>query len=103
MNKNSSVISIRTLLILVLPTWIPEGYILIDSSSPAGRNGIVQAYMKDNQLLWVRVFDYDPNFVGGYSKDENPVEVYRSNGIDYYLLIPVAVPLSGSPKTENAA
>lgn len=71
----------------LLPTWIPEGYVLIDTCTTPSclRNGITLTYMKDNQFLCVQVVDYSSSVSGFYEKDDSPVKVYRSNGIDYYF------------------
>lgn len=73
----------------LLPTWIPEGYELTDTTitSTPSQNLLVVEYMNNDKLLRIKIAGYSQDTSTIYQKGEDPVEIYRSNGIDYYLFI----------------
>ena len=69
------------------PTWIPEGYICVSvdaKESPKSRR-IMAVYEKDGEQLIVRIqqeFGSDPFQI---EKNEDLIEIYTVDGVDYYI------------------
>lgn len=72
----------------IVPTWIPDGYILdsISKNVSPTRESYVAFYSNDSdciiRILVQSFLDSDPNKV---EINENLVEIYTSAGVDYYF------------------
>lgn len=71
----------------IVPTWIPEGYILADISiaeSPQ-KQVYTATYAKDGAMLNITVRSFLPSDPSKIEINDELVELYQSAGTDYYI------------------
>lgn len=69
------------------PSWIPEGYVCtsVNTKETPKALSISAIYEKDDQYLTIKIrqeFSTDPMQI---EKNENLIEVYTADGVDYYI------------------
>jgi hypothetical protein len=69
------------------PTWLPEGYEEVSIrtyETPERRNFVAQYKNKDNSIR-IRISNYLNSDPSQIEQSDSLVEIYRSDGIDYYI------------------
>ena len=71
----------------IVPTWIPEGFILdkIEKDSSPMREIYAARYINDGIVLRIQVITHLSSDVHNNEVESEPVEIYSHNGIDYYI------------------
>lgn len=72
----------------IVPTWIPEGFELaqIEKDSSPMREIYTARYMNGEAVLRILVTSYLSEDIRNHEIENDPVEIYTHNGIDYYIL-----------------
>ena len=71
----------------LVPTWIPEGYICVSANgkhTPKALS-ISAAYEKDGEQLFIRIRQEFGSPPFQIEKNENLIEIYTVDGVDYYI------------------
>ena len=71
----------------LVPTWLPEGYIEIDVSAeetPLQRR-VAAKYQSGENTIRIRIVDYLNGAPTQIEQSDSLIEVYSSNGIDYFI------------------
>ena len=77
---------------LMVPTWAPEGTVLVDDVSAADRLKSIRiqgTYQTDQGEYTVRIVIYDDipdDYTATYEKDDRPVRMYEAGGIVHYIM-----------------
>ena len=69
------------------PTWMPDGYIEGEvhlTQTPKHRAFKVNYESGDN-IIVIRIADYLDSFPMQIEQSDSPLEIYSSNGVDYYI------------------
>ena len=71
----------------IVPTWIPEGFILdkIEKDSSPMREIYTVRYMNGDRKIRMQVTSYLSADIQNLEIENDPVEIYTHNGIDYYI------------------
>lgn len=71
----------------IAPTWIPEGFILdkIEKDSSPMREIYTVRYMNGNQKIRIQVTTYLSEDIRNHEVENDSLEIYIHNGIDYYI------------------
>lgn len=72
----------------IVPTWIPEGFELaaIEKDSSPMREIYTVRYMNGETVLRILVTSYLSEDIRNHEIENDHVEIYTHNGIDYYIL-----------------
>ena len=72
----------------LVPTWVPEGFILekVEKDITPVQKVFRAFYRKDDKALKIRIQIYLDSDPGKIEVNEELIEVYRSNNIEYYLM-----------------
>lgn len=73
--------------VLLAPTWIPDGYDEADIrtiETPSQRQFVAQYQCGDNSIR-IRITDYLDAHPVQIERSDSLIEIYSSNGIDYYI------------------
>ncbi len=72
---------------LLVPTWIPDGYkeIEVQTEDTPLQRRVVAKYQSGKSDLYIRIVDYLSGTPGQVEQSDSLIEVYPSNGIDYYI------------------
>ena len=71
----------------IIPTWIPEGFIEGEvriTQSPKHRS-FVTNFQCEDQIIIMRIAEYLDGFPLQIEQSSSLLEVYTSNGVDYYI------------------
>ncbi len=71
----------------LVPTWIPDGYSEVDTridETPDQRR-FVAKYQSGENTIRIRIANYLDSAPSQIEQSESLIEIYHSNGIDYYL------------------
>lgn len=71
----------------IIPTWIPEGFIEGEvriTQSPKHRS-FVTNFQYEDQIIIMRIAEYLDGFPLQIEQSSSLLEVYTSNGVDYYI------------------
>ena len=71
----------------LVPSWIPEGYIEVDVSveeTPKQRR-FAAKYQSGDDKIRIRIADYLDTAPSQIEQSDSLIEVYQSNGVDYYI------------------
>ena len=77
----------RNVTIPLVPTWMPGGYTECDiktADNPAQRHFFAK-YQNGDKTIRIRITDYLDIHPAQVEQSDSLIEVYRSNGIDYYI------------------
>ena len=77
----------RNITIPLVPTWMPGGYTERDiqtAENPMQRQFVAHYKSGDNSIR-IRIIDYLDTHPTQVEQSDSLIEVYRSNGIDYYI------------------
>lgn len=69
------------------PTWFPEGFVLVDITiidSPEKKE-IDATYEKGSEYLTIEMSHYLPYAPRHYEVNGDPIEIYESDGVEYYF------------------
>ena len=71
----------------IVPTWIPEGFILdkIEKDSSPMREIYTVRYVNRDRKIRMQVTSYLSADIQNLEIENDPVEIYTHNGIDYYI------------------
>ena len=71
----------------IVPTWIPEGFELvqIEKDSSPMREIYTVRYMNGDTIIRIQVTSYLSADILNHEVENNPVEIYIHNGIEYYI------------------
>ena len=71
----------------IVPTWIPEGFVLdkIEKDSSPMREIYTVRYMNGDKKIRIQVISYLSEDIQNHEVENDPVEIYTHNGIDYYI------------------
>ena len=71
----------------IAPTWIPEGYILdkIEKDSSPMREIYTVRYANRDRKIRIQVTTYLSGDIRNHEVENDSVEIYTHNGIDYYI------------------
>lgn len=71
----------------IVPTWIPEGFELaqIEKDSSPIQEIYTVRYMNGNSIVRIQVTSYLSDDIQKHEIENNPVEIYAHNEIDYYI------------------
>ena len=71
----------------IVPTWIPEGFILdkIEKDSSPLREIYTVLYLDISKELRIQISTYLSEDIRNLEIENDPVEIYTHNGIDYYV------------------
>ena len=71
----------------IVPTWIPEGFILdkIEKDSSPMREIYTVRYMNGDKKIRVQVISYLSEDIQNHEVENDSLEIYIHNGIDYYI------------------
>ena len=71
----------------IVPTWIPEGFELaqIEKDSSPMREIYTVRYMNGDTIIRIQVTSYLSEDIRNHEIENNSVEIYTHNGIDYYI------------------
>ena len=71
----------------MVPTWIPEGYVCIDVSANRSPKSlrITAMYEQDGAQLLIQIRQESGTDTMQIEKNENLVEIYTVDGVDYYI------------------
>jgi hypothetical protein len=71
----------------IVPTWIPEGFELaqIEKDSSPMREIYTVRYMNGDTIIRIQVTSYLSEDIRNNEVENDPVEIYTHNGIDYYI------------------
>lgn len=71
----------------IVPTWIPEGFALdkIEKDSSPMREIYTVRYMNGNQKIRIQVTTYLSEDIRNHEVENDSLEIYIHNGIDYYI------------------
>jgi len=69
------------------PTWIPEGFVLdkIEKYSSPMQEIYMARYMNSNATIRIQVISHLSEDILNHEIENDPVEIYKHNGIDYYI------------------
>ena len=73
--------------VALVPTWIPEGYTEVDVSveeTPKQRR-FAAKYQSGDDKIRIRIADYLDTAPSQIEQSDSLIEVYQSNGVDYYI------------------
>ena len=72
----------------IVPTWIPEGFALdkIEKDSSPMREIYTVRYMNGIDTILIQVSSYLSEDIRNHEIENDSVEIYTHNGIDYYFL-----------------
>ena len=72
----------------IVPTWIPEGFVLdkIEKDSSPLREIYTVLYLDISKELRIQVTTYLSGDIRNHEVENDSVEIYTHNGIDYYFL-----------------
>ena len=72
----------------IVPTWIPEGFVLdkIEKDSSPMREIYTVRYMNGIDTILIQVSSYLSEDIRNHEIENDSVEIYTHNGIDYYFL-----------------
>lgn len=72
----------------IVPTWIPEGFILdkIEKDSSPMREIYTVRYINGDKKIRIQVTSYLSADIINHEVESDPVEIYINNGIDYYFI-----------------
>ena len=71
----------------LVPTWIPEGYCEVDvrvEDTPKQRR-FASVYQSGDDTIRIRIVDYLDSSPTQVEQSDSIIEVYSTNGIDYYI------------------
>lgn len=69
------------------PTWFPEGYVLVDikiTDTPQKKE-IDAAYENGTEHIFIDITHYLPYDSIHYEVEGDPIEIYESDGVEYYF------------------
>lgn len=71
----------------IVPTWIPEGFLLdrIEKDSSPIQELYMARYMNGDTTIRIQVTSYLSEDAQNHEIENNSVEIYTHNGIDYYI------------------
>lgn len=71
----------------IVPTWIPEGFELvqIEKDSSPMREIYTVRYMNGDTIIRIQVTSYLSEDIRNNEVENDPIEIYSHNGIDYYI------------------
>ena len=71
----------------IVPTWIPEGFELaqIEKDSSPMREIYTVRYMNGDTIIRIQVTSYLSEDIRNHEIENDSVEIYTHNGIDYYI------------------
>ena len=71
----------------IVPTWIPEGFVLdkIEKDSSPMREIYTVRYMNGDKKIRVQVISYLSEDIQNHEVENDSLEIYIHNGIDYYI------------------
>ena len=73
--------------VALVPTWVPDGFVLdkIEKDVTPEQKLYRAIYFKDEEKIEIRIKTYLPSDMYCFEIEEDILEVYTANGIEYYI------------------
>lgn len=72
---------------MLVPTWMPDGYVEneIDITQTPKHRAYKARYQHGDSIIAIRIAEYLDSYPMQIEKSDDLIEIYTSNGIDYYI------------------